>query len=963
MPKLSLIFTLAAPGDTLQEALESLRRQTLRGWEFICVAADDIPEEELRKLRGFANHRRGKVIIVPTGTPLTEQRNAALEAATGKYCAFLHSKNRFTPRFLRGLLNAAQREDASLVIGRQRSFGTLGGRDFSSAEALSTRRSIHCTDYRLLWNPSLSNKLYKLEDLRRLGLRFQDDFGFAADALFSLSFAFATKSVASSRRGFAEWREEPLAGDAPPTQAELASYISAYGQIGMLAEKYFDGKLENIDRVFLRGEMKRNKAAYLDQVHSKLLTVLIYRFYRRFYSIDKMLLNTASKAILLEYDKLSDMGKSALRRVHRDLLLDDSLPNSSQEAIENNKITVLLCGNRTAAELTAQLDSLRSQTLPFFELLCDEKLKTLFPYSYLEDPRLRFLSAAEFVKGERSAAIKQLAMDQAQTKYLLILECPALLDSKALQRHWHAIKSEHEVGFTTANYSRFDGQKLHHYDTARLFFDSEKIGGRERVKDAPYYPLDLFWENKLLRLRHLKGLHFTFSSNSALDLCRLYENASFLRLKANLLYLSISQDQLLTALRQEELLLPPEVRIKTHYLRLRSLRQGISRKTESVKRELAQLKKIPGRLILRLARTIFARLPLRDEILFYTVRPLPYPRRKKGAKKPSSSASLPKDLRLLYKEIQGKKRVFTKRLPHNFSGKIKSYSALMRAKIIVTDSSIPAFGDFRLRSEQKALQIWHSCGAFKRFALDAPNSTDAEKVHSQYTAAVTSSEHSREITAHALGLELEQVLALGSPRTDTMLDAEEMKARRQRMERNHPILRGKKVYLYCPTSREGRFDPKIRWKKLSQALGEDEIFIIHRHPLSAETYIAGRYYRRVRDYSYEPLADMLAICHVLVTDYSAIGLEAALLGRPLLFYCPDWEEYERDFYLNFPEDLPGTLVTHYSQLPEELRKTLENPPRAKLAKFAEKQLGACDGGSTQRVVELIKAWQGNSCDV
>jgi CDP-glycerol glycerophosphotransferase (TagB/SpsB family)/glycosyltransferase involved in cell wall biosynthesis len=958
MHKLSLILTIAPPWDLLPQALNSLRKQSLGGFELVCVVPEGTPEEVLRSLRRFIEHRRGKLVCVAQGTAFTQQRNAGLAAASGKYVAFLHSKNRFTPRFLAGLLSAAERENAALVVGRQRGFGALGRHSFSAADALSLRREgVLCTDERLLWNPSVSNKLYRLEDIRRLGLSFQQDFGFAADALFTLSFAFGTQAVAGARKGFAEWRVlyEPLRErrenqSLAEDKAELESYISAYGRIKRLAEEYFDSLAAGAGSEFLRKEAERRRAAYLDSVRSKLLTVLIYRYYRRFFGIPQELLLLAARAIFHEYKMLSESGRATLLRYHADILIDGAPPKSLEEAKASRKLSVLLCGQRKAEELAAQIESLAAQTLPFFELLCDEELKPLVPPSFLNDPRLRFLACAPCPPEERQAAIKQLALEQAGSRYLLILERPALLDPKALQRHWRAIKKQPEAGFTTAPYSRFDGTRAEQYPSASLFFDNGRpVGVRERPEQNPYYPLDLLWENKLLRLRHLRGVRFSFSRDSALDCLRLYQNSSFVRLAKTALYLSMTREELMALMRREAAMLPPEVRGKTRGLRLRSLRAGLRHRAGSAAKNIRQLAALPGELLLRIAKVLLCRLPLREDTLFCTERP-----------DKNSRTRLSADLRLIYGRTEGRRRIFAHAAPLSLFRRLQLYSLLARSRVIVTDCTIPALAEIKLRPAQRLLQMWHACGAYKRFALDAPLTRPRgaeERAHSQYTAAVVSSEYCRDIAAHAFGLEPEQVLALGSPHTDTLLDAQTMEERRKGMYRRHPILRDKKVYLYCPTSRAGGFDPKIRWKNLSRALERDELFIIHRHPLSGEGYISGRHYQRVRDYTAEPLADVLSVCSVLVTDYSAVVQEAALLGKPVLFYCPDWEEYERDFYLEFPDELPGAMVTQAQELPEAMRAALAKPRAQELAAFCQKQMGACDGQSTERVLELLSSWR------
>ena len=75
---------------------------------------------------------------------------------------------------------------------------------------------------------------------------------------------------------------------------------------------------------------------------------------------------------------------------------------------------------------------------------------------------------------------------------------------------------------------------------------------------------------------------------------------------------------------------------------------------------------------------------------------------------------------------------------------------------------------------------------------------------------------------------------------------------------------------------------------------------------------------------------------------------------PSVFYCPDYKDYERGFYLEFPDDLPGELVTESGKLLEAVRNTKENPPADKIRKFIGEQMEACDGKSAERVGALIE---------
>lgn len=339
-------------------------------------------------------------------------------------------------------------------------------------------------------------------------------------------------------------------------------------------------------------------------------------------------------------------------------------------------------------------------------------------------------------------------------------------------------------------------------------------------------------------------------------------------------------------------------------------------------------------------------LPLQNRVFFYTIR---------------ADGRLLDNASAVYNALDCKKVIFAHMLPHSEKIKPLAYLYLLTSRVVVTDDYIRYLRAVKLRPEQKVIQIWHACGSFKKFGLDAPSRlTRQEEIstHSQYSAVAVTGEECRKPFASAFGVSEDICLPLGLPRTDSLVqDADRM---RERVLEKHPDFEGKTLYLYCPTFREKdgkhiKYDPKIDFAGLNAALSEDEIFIVRRHPLMDYRLFEGEY-PNIIDLSEESTLDLTAACSVIITDYSSVIYDACLLDVPMVFYCPDIENYERGFYLDFPNGLPGEMITQAQSLLAEIRRAKNNPPVEKLESFKSRQMGACDGHSTQRVASLIMSW-------
>ena len=139
-------------------------------------------------------------------------------------------------------------------------------------------------------------------------------------------------------------------------------------------------------------------------------------------------------------------------------------------------------------------------------------------------------------------------------------------------------------------------------------------------------------------------------------------------------------------------------------------------------------------------------------------------------------------------------------------------------------------------------------------------------------------------------------------------------------------------------------------------LDDDEIFILCRHPNMKHEYIKGMLYPRVKDYTTDSAMELLSVADVVITDYSAIMFDSTIMDIPMVFYCPDYDTYDCDFYLNYERDVPGEIIKNPDELLEAARRAKDNGYKESIKAFKEMEMGACDGNSTERVCKLIESY-------
>ena len=294
------------------------------------------------------------------------------------------------------------------------------------------------------------------------------------------------------------------------------------------------------------------------------------------------------------------------------------------------------------------------------------------------------------------------------------------------------------------------------------------------------------------------------------------------------------------------------------------------------------------------------------------------------------------------------------------------------ARVIVLEDFYPQIHALNLRPETKLVQLWHACGAFKMFGLSETGRLEIlgqnTKNHRSYSLAFVSSEKMVPFYSEAFGIAERQVLPVGVPRTDVFFKEGYREAAAVALQERYPVLKEKRVLLFAPTFRgDGKntgYYPMERFDvdAFIEGMPEDTVLIIKNHPFMHKRFAVAEGNReRVLDMTgKENINDLLLLTDVLITDYSSVIFEAALLKVPIVFYVFDLEEYmaSRNLYFDFESFAPGSRIKEFDKLVTVVRMILRGERKEeekRIKRFCDYFLDALDGKSTERAVEVLKS--------
>ena len=374
------------------------------------------------------------------------------------------------------------------------------------------------------------------------------------------------------------------------------------------------------------------------------------------------------------------------------------------------------------------------------------------------------------------------------------------------------------------------------------------------------------------------------------------------------------------------------------------------------------IERLVTKYLIRIIYLLSSIMPIKKRIVFATYRTL----------------KLEDNFKYIYDEVKKENldyecKLLFKKVGPGLIGKVKYLFHMMRAAYYMATSELFLIDDYyfpvytvKLRKGTEIVQVWHACGAFKKFGystLDKNYGANNDyikyiPIHTNYSHVLVSSKEVAKYYAEAFNMSEENIEPIGIPRTDLFFDKERQAKSKEKLYNTYPKLKDKNLILYAPTFRgtsqsNAKLNIDFDLEEVLNNLPKSTILGLKMHPF-VKTRIDDSKYDNLIDLSdYDNINDILLIADMLITDYSSVVFEYSLLEKPIIFYSPDRDLYkeERDFYYDYESFVPGPIISNTKELIEAINN--KDFDKEKVIEFKEKFFDYLDGNSSKRFVYRI----------
>lgn len=292
----------------------------------------------------------------------------------------------------------------------------------------------------------------------------------------------------------------------------------------------------------------------------------------------------------------------------------------------------------------------------------------------------------------------------------------------------------------------------------------------------------------------------------------------------------------------------------------------------------------------------------------------------------------------------------------------KYFYHLATAKIWMNNSRF-VLGTMK-RKNQFYIQLWHGDIAFKKIEADAKDALPKDYIKGAKNDSkmadlmISGSDFFTDLCRKSFWYN-GQILECGCPRNDIFFNKKSCDDFYSKIRNYYILSKNTKILLYAPTFRK---DYTTKYydiayisalKTLQKKFGGNWKILVRLHPNIAEKAANMKIWNSniIDATKYPDAQELLIASDIVITDYSSVAFDFALLRRPVFLFAPDYNLYNKDrgFYLDY-FNLPFPVAESTSQLQKNILNFSEKDYKVKLADFLNNQIGSKEKGEASKAI-------------
>ena len=967
-PKISVIIPAFNSAEHISNIINSVKSQSFAAFECIIIndGSVDNTGDVVRELTAEDDRF---TVVDQENQGVGAARNKGISMAVGNYIVFYDADDTVPSGSLSSLYRTALKKDADLVIGRML-YANLGESHFTKAvERLSMKEVIHPFDRDLARSSSVCNKMFRRSviidnDIYFTKLRRYEDF------VFSLQFESKCKIITGCDDVVYTYERRPYWEEA---SAMMHNDMSMFDDmqtsmnicLGTVDEHYHSRRLSMADADLI--ELKE-----LDVMYERFVSGLYCRFVRTNF-IDEIY-----RFAWLADEEVIERIREIIPQYHKHIFpmdwLTDVLNRSEDIPFENDNVvsieelekrptvTFAVSGPVDPVKLNNVVKGIYNQNNPLFEIFIQTDLYELL------NPEIKNLRNLFTVEAEGSE-FKKCVLEKSRGRYMWFIDDILYLSRTSLKGMMDAIEAGSNYLFVSAPliHKSEDG-----YSRIRANATSFIPEFAKRRLRTEYNQLDYLWINKLFSVAKLKSMKDPFGQGDWETLDRFYVRSNYKKINNLTLLTELTDEEVLKKVRSNSVLKTWESKLKEEEefqksLILREKKERIGaekRKAERFGLWKRFFRWVTIKIIYPFAYLIFKMKSVeKGKVIFVEPTQLEPTNSMKGMIRAVKAAGYSNILQmsLAHNKVRRKKQL---------ARELAFIKEFATAEYVFTTEALSTVGGFTKRKETTLVQLWHGCGAFKKFGFSTAelkfggNLQEKLKYPDYRNLDLITVSSPDVIWAYEEAMNYKDdgvVQATGISRTDIFYDEKYVEEARQRVLDLVPEAKGKKIILYAPTFRgrvrRAKAPNRLDISALHKALGEEYFLLIKHHPhVKVRPLVPAECSGFARDVTTSATIDDLLCCtDICISDYSSLVFEYSLFGKPMIFFAYDLDEYNdwRGFYYDYDQLTPGPVVMSNDEIIRYIKSIDTEFDKKAVEEFRQKFMSSCDGHATERILKKI----------